>query len=167
VVYAIVQDHGGSIRVTSAPGGGALFQVELPAAATSRGQAAVPFPADRLHTARILVVENEPRLARCLIDPLTREGITADLAGDGQEALARLRRATYDAVVCNLKLPKADGRTLYRAITATTPTLARRVIFVTADAADSARFFDETGCRCLVAPFRPEDVLRTVSAALV
>ena len=34
-------------------------------------------------------------------------------------------------MVCNLKISKVDGRTLYRAITATTPALARRVIFVT------------------------------------
>ena len=118
--------------------------------------------------AKVLVVEDEPALARLVSDTLTSAGLTVDIAGDGQEALARVRRATYDAVVCDLKIPKVDGRTLYRAITATTPALARRVIFVTADGAgtDAARFLEETGCRWLATPFRPEDVVRAVRAAL-
>ena len=50
VVYAIVQDHGGSIRVTSAPGGGALFHVEFPVAPTVSNTAGALRPSEPLQT---------------------------------------------------------------------------------------------------------------------
>jgi hypothetical protein len=43
---------------------------------------------------------------------------------------------------------RVNGTRLYRATAAATPALARRVIFVTGDAAtDAVRFFDKSGCR--------------------
>ena len=79
-----------------------------------------------------------------------RDPVLAD-AGDGEEAFARVRQGTYDAVVCDFKMPRVDGMMLYRAIAAATPTLARRVIFVTGDVAgtDAERFLEESGCRWL------------------
>ena len=64
-------------------------------------------------------------------------------AGDGEEALARVRQNHYDVVICDLKMPRVDGMTLYRAIAATTPALARRVIFVTGAVAGPAERFLE------------------------
>ena len=110
----------------------------------------------------------QKNIAKEIIDTLSRDSLAIDSASDGQEALARIRRNSYDLVVCNLKISKVDGRTLYRAITATTPALARRVIFVTTGVAgtDTARFLDETGCPWVSIPFRPDDLLRAVTAAL-
>jgi CheY-like chemotaxis protein len=85
-------------------------------------------------------------------------------AGDGEEALARVRQNNYDVVICDLKMPRVDGMTLYRAIAAGRPSLARRVIFVTGDVAgpDAQRFLEESGCRWLAKPFRLGDLLRNV-----
>src|SRR5204863_9756090 len=69
---------------------------------------------------------------------------------------------------CDLKMPRVDGMTLYRAIAAATPALARRVIFVTGDVAgtDADRFLEESGCRWLAKPFRLSDLLRAVRETL-
>ena len=77
-------------------------------------------------------------------------------------------RIIYDVVICDLKMPRVDGMMLYRAIAAATPTLARRVIFVTGDVAgaDAERFLEESGCRWLAKPFRLADLLRSVREAL-
>ena len=95
-------------------------------------------------------------------------GCSVDHAGDGEEALARVRQNTYDVVICDLKMPRVDGMTLYRAIAAATPALARRVIFVTGDVAgtDAERFLEESGCRWLAKPFRLADLLRAVRETL-
>ena len=91
-----------------------------------------------------------------------------DVAGDGEEALARVRQKQYDLVVCDLKMPRVDGKMLYRTIAAVAPTLTRRVIFVTGDVAatDAERFLAESGCQWLVKPFRKADLLRAVRDTL-
>ena len=65
-------------------------------------------------------------------------------------------------------MPRLDGMRFYRAMAATTPALARRVIFVTGDVAgtDAERFLDESGCRWLSKPFRLGDLLRAARDAL-
>jgi CheY-like chemotaxis protein len=118
--------------------------------------------------ASVLLVEDESALAAAVSEALTDAGLHVDHAGDGEEALARVRQTTYDAVICDLKMPRVDGKMLYRAIAAATPALARRVIFVTGDVAgtDAERFLEETGCAWLAKPFRLGDLLRTVRETL-
>jgi signal transduction histidine kinase/BarA-like signal transduction histidine kinase len=167
VAYAIVEEHGGRIRVSPDTSAGATFVVELPVSgmgAGARPRAAVAPPMEAVRGASVLVVEDESALATAVIDALTDAGLHVDYAGDGDDALARIRSARYDAVVCDLKMPRVDGITFYRALAATAPTLARRVIFVTGDvlAPDAERFLEESGCRWLAKPFRLSDLLRAV-----
>ena len=171
VAYAIAQEHGGRIRVESPAAGGAAFVVELPVSGTET--AATPAwpmfpPMDAVRGASVLLVEDEHALAAAVVEALTDAGLNVDHAGDGQEALARVRHTAYDVVICDLKMPRIDGMTLYRAIAAATPALARRVIFVTGDVAgtDAERFLEETGCRWLAKPFRLADLLRAVREVL-
>lgn len=64
---------------------------------------------------RILVVEDEQRLATLLRRAVEEEGHAADLAGSGEEALDLLDDATrFDAIVLDIMLPGVDGLTLCR-----------------------------------------------------
>ena len=171
VAYAIVQEHGGRIRVKPTRGGGATFSVELPLSsfdATSKPARQTVTPMDAARGASVLIVEDERALATALAEALTDAGLKVDHAGDGEEALACLRRTNYDVVICDLKMPRVDGMTLYRAIAAATPELARRVIFVTGDVAgtDAEPFLEESGCRWLAKPFRLSELLRAVRETL-
>ena len=170
VAYAIVQEHGGRIRVES-PGEGASFIVELPVtgvAATPRTARPEVPTLDAMRGAMVLLVEDERALATAVADALVDAGLRVELAGDGEEALARVRAQTFDVVICDLKMPRVDGMSLYRAIAAATPALARRVIFVTGDVAgsDTERFLEDSGCRWLAKPFRLADLLRAVRDTL-
>jgi PAS domain S-box-containing protein len=171
VAYNIVKDHGGRIRVESEPGRGTSFVVDLPVTSTAEAPPAPPpvAPAgEALRGASVLVIEDEHALASAIGEALQDAGVKVDLAGDGEEALARVRQSTYDAIICDLKMPRVSGMVIYRAIAAATPSLARRVIFVTGDVAatDSERFLAESGCRWLVKPFRIGDLLRAVRDTL-
>ena len=166
VAYAIAHEHGGEIRVDSAGHRGAVFVVRLPVSGTA--VAKPPKPAvpsmEVVRGASVLLVEDERALAIAVGEALTDAGLVVDHAGDGEEALARVRQKAYDVLICDLKMPRIDGMTLYRAIAATTPGLARRVIFVTGDVAgtDAERFLADSGCRWLAKPFRLGDLLRAV-----
>ena len=165
VAYAIVQEHGGRIRVQSSPAHGASFFLELPTAGTGvRAPAAkpAPLPHDVGGGARVLLVDDEPRLAAAVADALTDAGFRVDQAHDGEVALTKTREAEYDLVICDLRMPKLDGPSFYRAIAVSAPALSRRVIFVTGDVAgtEAGRFLEESGCRWLTKPFRLADLLR-------
>jgi len=112
--------------------------------------------------AAALVIEDEPALATAVAEGLTDAGFVVSRAADGEEGLSRLRERTFDVIVCDLRMPRLDGPAFYRAIAASSPALARRVIFVTGDVAgtDAERFLEESGCRWLPKPFRLADLLR-------
>jgi len=58
---------------------------------------------------RLLVVEDEARLARALQRGLTADGFTVDVAADGQTGLAQAREGQYDAVLLDVMLPALSG----------------------------------------------------------
>lgn len=172
VAYAIVQEHGGRIWLSSPTGAGASFFVELPTGDAQVVRAPQPpaesFAKDIPAGASVLVVEDEPALAAAVSEGLADAGFLVDRAGDGEEALARVGASTYDLIVCDLKMPRIDGMQFYRAIAATRPALARRVIFVTGDVVgtEAERFLEDSGCRWLAKPFRLADLLRTARELL-
>ena len=61
---------------------------------------------------RLLVVEDEPRLADIWRDAFGEAGYAVDVAGDGEQADFLAQTERYDAVVLDLGLPKVDGLTL-------------------------------------------------------
>ena len=63
---------------------------------------------------RVLIVEDEPQMAEQLRRGLEREGYTALVAHDGQEALDLARTVDHDLVVLDWMLPKLDGREVAR-----------------------------------------------------
>jgi DNA-binding response OmpR family regulator len=67
---------------------------------------------------RILVVEDEVRLAQALQRGLRAEGFAVDLAYDGEEGLFLAREGGYDAVILDIMLPKLSGYRICRALRA-------------------------------------------------
>jgi two-component system OmpR family response regulator len=58
---------------------------------------------------RVLVVEDEPKLAALVARALREEGHPADVAGRGEDALWMAAAAPYDAIVLDVMLPDLDG----------------------------------------------------------
>jgi signal transduction histidine kinase len=173
VAYAIVQEHGGRIRLESRPGAGASFYVELPVTGARLSQspaigARLRAPVEGVAGASILVVEDETALANAVTDALRDAGYIVGRSADGEEALIEVKARQFDLVICDLKMPRLDGKAFYRALGEARPSLARRVIFVTGDVAgtDAEQFLVESGCRWLAKPFRLADLLRAVREGL-
>jgi signal transduction histidine kinase/CheY-like chemotaxis protein len=170
VAQAIIAEHGGRLSATSTPGVGATFAIVLPAAGATVQAPRVPATAPVVRPEafgsglRVLLADDEPALAGAVADTLRDAGFEVTMAGDGEEALAKARAQTFDAVICDLRMPRVDGPTFYRTIAEISPPQARRVIFVTGDVTgtEAARFLDDSGCRWLAKPFRLAELLRVV-----
>jgi DNA-binding response OmpR family regulator len=67
---------------------------------------------------RLLVVEDEQRLAEALRRGLQAEGFAVDLAADGPAGLDLARHGTYDAVILDVMLPGLSGYRVVRALRA-------------------------------------------------
>jgi two-component system, OmpR family, response regulator len=58
---------------------------------------------------RVLVVEDEVKMAALLRRGLTEDGLAVDVAGTGEEAFVRAQATDYDAIVLDVMLPGIDG----------------------------------------------------------
>src|ERR671931_444483 len=103
----------------------------------------------------ILVVDDDQQLESALQWILADENFLVDVAFDGRAALLKVRAHEYDAVICDLKMPRLRGDEFYLKAKEMRPMLADRFIFITGFAADPniALFFNEHGVKYLVKPF--------------
>src|ERR1041385_2416207 len=84
----------------------------------------------------VLVVDDNQQLASALQWILADENYLVDVAFDGEEAMLKVRAHEYDAVICDLKMPKLRGDDFYLQPNEVGPTFSARLLFITGFAAD-------------------------------
>lgn len=57
----------------------------------------------------ILIIDDEKAIRKTLSEILSYEGYKIEEAGDGEEALKKLKEKEFDVVLCDIKMPKVDG----------------------------------------------------------
>jgi two-component system alkaline phosphatase synthesis response regulator PhoP len=116
--------------------------------------------------ARILLVEDEPNLARGIRENLVHEGYVVELAVDGPAALGKMRAHDYALVVLDVMLPGLDGFTVCE--TARREGIDTPVLFLTAKggANDRIRGLEAGGDDYLPKPFHLRELLLRVAAIL-
>ena len=62
-----------------------------------------------MYVMRVLVVEDDVRMAAAIRRGLRAEGVVTDIAGTGEDGLVQARATAYDAVILDVMLPGADG----------------------------------------------------------
>ena len=115
---------------------------------------------------RVLIVEDEPRIAADIESALSSAGYRCDVAGDGEDAWFKGDTEGYDLIVLDLGLPKLDGLTVlkrWRAAGRHVP-----VLILTARGAWPERVegIDSGADDYLVKPFRIEELLARVRALI-
>jgi CheY-like chemotaxis protein/nitrogen-specific signal transduction histidine kinase len=111
-VLDIVERHGGTLTIESEPGRGTTARVRLHASRfqiipPSGAAAGRSVSADR--AARVLLVDDDPRLVTVLSDMLRGEGHAVTTAGSGEEAIELFDPAAHDVVITDLGMPKVNG----------------------------------------------------------
>ena len=114
---------------------------------------------------KILVVEDETKIARLVRDYLEHAGFEAEVVGDGDTALASARRSRPDLVVLDLGLPGRDGLDVARSLRRTSSV---PIVMLTARGDETDRVVGlELGADdYVVKPFSPKELVARVRAVL-
>ncbi|HEX6323745.1 MAG TPA: ATP-binding protein, partial [Vicinamibacterales bacterium] len=169
ISHGIAQAHGGRLELLR-DGPGACFRLVLPAApAPAAPPAARPAPRAGTEAARpaaaegdrhALVVDDEASVRSLVARLLAKRGYRVTQAEDGEAALRHLDRETFDLVLCDVRMPRLNGRRLFAEVEARQPALARRFILMTGDtlSADVAEFSAGRGVALLTKPFTAKEL---------
>ena len=116
--------------------------------------------------AKILIVDDEPRIRELIREHLQYAGYTCDEAADGSAALARVSAAGYDLVILDLMMPFMDGMTCLREMR--TRRINTPVIILTArgEEYDKLAGLEGGADDYVVKPFSPRELVARVKAVL-
>jgi DNA-binding response OmpR family regulator len=123
--------------------------------------------ADTVHELQlkaVLVVDDDRQLASALQWILADENYLVDVAFDGEEALLKVKVHEYDAVICDLMMPRLRGDEFYFQAKEMRPALAERFIFITGFAAESEMkdFLEQEQVKHLAKPFQIQELIDCV-----
>jgi len=115
---------------------------------------------------RVLVVEDEPPLARQLAVALGEAGYAVDYAAEGERAEFLGQTERYDAVVLDLGLPKMDGLTVLRRWREAGLTMPVLVLTARGSWHEKVQGIDSGADDYVAKPFRMEEVLARLRALI-
>jgi len=163
----VVRGLDGEVEVGERPGGGASFRVFLPVGRPVATVSGHPAKHAAARGASVLIVEDDPLVARSFADRLRSEGMSVETAGGTDEALALLARdPVFDVIYCDLMMKGSTGMDFSEQIDARSPGLRTRIVFMTGGAFTprAAAFVEANAERCIDKPFDiVEDVSRRLS----
>lgn len=112
----------------------------------------------------ILVVDDDRQLTSALQWILADENFLVDIAFDGEEGLAKVKAHEYNAVICDIKMPRMRGDEFYLKARELRASVADRFIFITGFATDPhiTSFFNRHEVKYLVKPFPIEGLINCV-----
>lgn len=116
----------------------------------------------------ILVVDDEPDLVELVSYNLKKEGFHVDSASEGEAALTKIRKGTYDLLILDLMLPGIQGMDLCRILRNEPKTASLPIIMLTAKGEEVDRVLGlEMGADDYITkPFSPRELIARVKAVL-
>jgi CheY-like chemotaxis protein len=166
ICHGIVTSIGGRIEAQSVVGKGATFRVTLPASGAPASPEK-PAPPPAVRRGRILLVEDDPLVARAVRRTLSREHEVVFVEG-GRAALQALAKEQFDLVMSDLMMPEMTGMDLHDELSRTHPQVAAKMVFLSGGAfTEAAReFLRRIPNPQVEKPFNPQE-LRALVARLI
>lgn len=113
---------------------------------------------------RVLVIEDEVRLAATLQDLLELNGCTADVCHDGEAGLDNALTDIYDVILLDVMLPKLDGFTVLRRLREAGNATPVLMLTARSEVSDKVEGLDRGADYYLTKPFDPKELLACVRA---
>ncbi len=115
---------------------------------------------------RILVVEDDKKIASFVVNGLKQSGFAVDHAGDGEDGLFRAQSFSYDVAIVDIMLPKLDGLSLVQQLRAKGSRTAVLMLSAKASVDDRVRGLQAVGDDYLTKPFAFSELLARVQALI-
>ena len=115
---------------------------------------------------RVLVVDDEPRICRLILDVLVQEGYMVEVSFSGADALPLISKYNYHLLITDLEMPGIDGLELIKKVKKRDPDI--RAIMITGNAIDDiARWSLRYGIdNTMQKPFNITELKRVVKQVL-
>ena len=113
---------------------------------------------------RVLIIEDEVRLASTLQDLLDMNGYTADVCHDGESGLDNALSGIYDVVLLDVMLPKMDGFTVLRNLRSAGNAVPVLMLTARSELSDRVEGLDCGADYYLTKPFEPKELLACIRA---
>ncbi|MBC7228803.1 MAG: response regulator transcription factor [Actinobacteria bacterium] len=115
---------------------------------------------------RILVVEDDEKIARFIRKGLTEEGYAVDVARNGEEALSFATSAPYDLIILDLLIPRIDGITVCRRLRESNLSVSILILTAKDSIEDRVTGLDAGADDYLVKPFAFAELLARIRALM-
>jgi DNA-binding response OmpR family regulator len=115
---------------------------------------------------KILIVEDEKRLARLLKQGLEEQGFVVDLAYDGAEGQYQAEQYQYDAVLLDLMLPEVDGLAILKGLRAKGNDVPILIVTARGDVEDRIKGLNLGADDYLAKPFDLEELIARLRALI-
>jgi signal transduction histidine kinase len=169
IAHQIVTSMGGTLTARSEHGRGATFTVTLPTS-PSVMLVTAPLGGDELplRRGRLLSVDDEPMVGTFVRRMLASQH-DVDVVTSGQAALERIKAGErYDLILCDVMMPQMSGLDLYWELHRIDPSLAKRMVFLTAASftPSSRAFFELTANPRIEKPFDARELRLLVNRCI-
>ena len=115
---------------------------------------------------RILVVEDDAKIASFIVNGLKQSGFAVDRSADGEEGSIRAQTISYDAAVVDLMLPKLDGLKMIQELRAKGVRMPVLILSAKASVDDRVRGLQAGGDDYLTKPFAFSELLARIQALI-
>lgn len=171
ITKQLVELMGGKIRVTSKPGEGSEFQVEVTLAVSEpllRSRPRMDFSDEMVRSPRLLVAEDNrinQAVLRTMLGPVSCE---LTMVNNGEEAVAAVSSDEFDVILMDIHMPVMDGIEALAAIRSAGIGAGTPVIALTADVADDRvdMLIDQGFFGVIAKPLCPTALFTTIERAL-
>jgi len=112
----------------------------------------------------VLLLEDDVELALSLKALLEMRDFMVTTVSNGAEGLREVLAFDFDAIICDMMMPKMPGDMFYVAVSRAKPHLCRRFIFITGHGGDPrvAEFIEKVHGTVLNKPIATDDLVRTI-----
>lgn len=112
---------------------------------------------------RVLLLDDDHSMQRLVTALLKRAGFRVDTVAKGNDAIERLNKGKYDAVLLDLMMPHEGGMTVLRHLRASDPAMLHRVLLLTAAPASILRGMESEVFGVIRKPFEHEELIGAIT----